>query len=150
MPGEGSTPSARTEEKMGELSWTGAAQLLSGGGVLAFAFLVWLSLRDFKSELKLHRVELEEHRKDESKTREDLLGLVKKLVERDRSTDAIVEAVKKEISGVHDVPILPSVVVEDEDPTPVDAPSPRRARGERAPSPVVIVRRSRGGDKDRT
>jgi hypothetical protein len=116
--------------------------------VLAFAMMVYWQLRDFKAELALHRAELVLHRNEEVKTREDLLGLVRELVNRDRSTDAIVAAVKEEISGVHDAP-LPSVIVQDDDPTPVDAPAPRNRTRERAASPVVIVRRARPGDRDK-
>lgn len=75
--------------------------LVSGGGVLAFAALVYYQLRLFGAELKAHRDE-------EIKTRDQIgkvLALLEKIVEKDREREiqaAVRDFVREEISGVHE------------------------------------------------
>jgi hypothetical protein len=92
------------------------ASLISGGGVVAFAGLVYVQLVAFRKELEKHRGELEQHRKDESETRTKLtevIGVLNQIVSSNRDR-AIVDQLRDEISGVHQS-------IGSEDPTPVES-----------------------------
>jgi hypothetical protein len=94
-------------------------QLISGGGVLAFAALVYWQLVGFRAEMREHRKELEAHRNDENETRGrviEMVGILTQLVEHQRKGE-IREFIREEISGVH----------EAED-TPVETPGVIRKR----------------------
>ena len=96
------------------------AQLISGGGVVAFAGLVYFQLISFRKELERHRGELEAHRKDESETRVKLVEVIatlNRIVDGDRER-RILDQVRDEISGVH-TPIK-SVIVESDLSSPDD------------------------------
>ena len=83
------------------------ADLVSHGGVVALALVVWYELRE-------HRKSLELHRKDEDESRKVLAQIgevLGKILERDRFRD--------EISGVHQAD--PRIVaMGDDEPTPVE------------------------------
>lgn len=93
------------------------AQLISGGGVLAFAGLVYLQLISFRKELEKHRIELELHRKDEGETRAKLIEVIAVLngISAGARDRRIVDELRDEISGVHGV-------VDSEAVTPVETP----------------------------
>ena len=100
---------------------TEVAQLISHGGVVALALVVWY-------ELRIHRAELKQ-------TREVIAAIgqtLAKILERDRDRE-IKEFIKEEISGVHDAgevaELARAAKPGDDDDTPVDMPS-RPAPGE--------------------
>jgi hypothetical protein len=134
---------------------TEVAQLISHGGVVALALVVWY-------ELRIHRAELKS-------TRDVIANIgntLAKILERDRDRE-VREFIREEISGVHEAPALASELAEaargrpagdDDDDTPVDSPrgeyrqvkkrartdpggpGPRDAR-ERTPQRVQIPRK---------
>ena len=97
---------------------TEVAQLISHGGVVALALVVWY-------ELRIHRAELKQTR--------DVIAAIgqtlAKILERDRDRE-IKEFIKEEISDVHSAPALAEsmevarvrAAERDEDDTPVDVP----------------------------
>jgi len=94
---------------------TEVAQLISHGGVVALALVVWY-------ELRIHRAELKQ-------TRDVIASIgqtLAKILERDRERE-FKEFIREEISGVHDAPALGELAEaakarDEDDVTPVDSP----------------------------
>ena len=92
------------------------ANLVSHGGVVALAVIVWYELRE-------HRKELKQHLKEETRSREALVKmgeLLETLIGKLRDRE-LKDFIREEISGVHDKPDL-------EEATPVEIPAPRIGR----------------------
>jgi len=95
------------------------ANLVSHGGVVALAVIVWYELRE-------HRKELKQHLKEETKSREALVKmgeLLDTLIGKLRDRE-LKDFIREEISGVHDKADPQSL----DDATPVEIPMPRLGR----------------------
>jgi hypothetical protein len=93
-------------------------KLVSGGGAVALAIMVWLELR--------------EHRKELSAVKEVIGSLAGTLTKISTAIEQreIKEFIREEISGVHGEALPPGV---DEDVTPIDSPIAQQKKKHRTP-----------------